>query len=255
MQIARLDVDAVADAGDQSQLRVGDVVAPRVELLTALGLPASAQPPARPPVLLLRSASGPVAVLVERLLEAREVVVKSLGSHLQQVPGIPGATLLGDGSVVLIVNPDDLCQPVRSTPIIAREFATPAAARAALAVMVVDDSPSVRRVVGRLLHGQGWTVLPARDGLEALELLHHARVLPDLMLVDVEMPRMDGFELVATLRNNPAWAHIPAVMLTSRSGGKHRRKAEEVGANGYVVKPYQDAELLETIRDLVAARR
>jgi CheY-like chemotaxis protein len=120
---------------------------------------------------------------------------------------------------------------------------------------VVDESPSVRQVVSRLLQGQGWTVLAARDGLEALEVLHRAGPPPDLLLVDVEMLRMDGYELLATVRGQPAFAGIPVVMLTSRAGSKHRRKAEELGASAYLVKPYQKEELLATMAELLPRSR
>jgi CheY-like chemotaxis protein len=121
--------------------------------------------------------------------------------------------------------------------------------------MVVDDSPSVRRVVSNLLKNAGWRPLAAKDGLEALELLHRASVIPDLVLLDIEMPRMDGYELLTSLRNQEAFRDIPVVMVTSRAGDKHRRKAMDLGATGYVIKPYQDELLLETIRHLVRESR
>jgi chemosensory pili system protein ChpA (sensor histidine kinase/response regulator) len=255
VQIARLHIDARELADDPTQITFGDNVAPRVDLARALGLKTAGEPTARPPVLLIRSNGRHLAVVVEQLGESREVVVKSLGGHLRQVHGVAGATLLGDGSVVLILNPDQLGQAPRPNRRGTIETSTLPAAEQSLTILVVDDSPSVRRVISRLLQGEGWTVLTARDGLEALEVLHHAPTQPDLMLVDIEMPRMDGYELVASVRNQAAHAHIPVVMVTSRASSKHRRQAEEVGANGFVVKPYLDEDLLATIRALVHAQQ
>ncbi|NIV31283.1 MAG: response regulator, partial [Anaerolineae bacterium] len=118
-------------------------------------------------------------------------------------------------------------------------------------VMVVDDSVSVRRVVSNLIKSAGWQPMAAKDGLEALEIMQHSAQTPDLILVDIEMPRMDGYELMATLRAQEAYRNIPLVILTSRAGEKHHRKALELGASEYIVKPYQDQTLLNIIRQLV----
>jgi len=266
IQIARLTVDAVATGGSPvaglatgeppvatGQIRIGDKEYPRLDLARALQLPpALGEANARPPVVLLRTASGEQALVVDQLVEAREVVVKNLGSHLRQVHGVAGATLMGDGSVVLILNPDELAQSLRQPR--GRRVET-APRRAQLertpTILVIDDSPSVRRVVSQLLLSEGWAVLTARDGLEALEVLYRAKALPDVLMVDVEMPRLDGYEFLATVKGQPAFAEIPVVMLTSRAGLKHRRKAEELGASAYLVKPYQNEELLRTIQTLM----
>jgi chemosensory pili system protein ChpA (sensor histidine kinase/response regulator) len=167
---------------------------------------------------------------------------------------------MGDGSVVLILDPTELCAPVRTSrqshaPNISQSRAQ--AARVALSeqlmVLVVDDSPSVRRFVAGQLQDAGLNPLTAKDGLDALDVLHHAERLPDAILLDVEMPRMDGYELLSTIRANPAHSHLPVVMLTSRAGDKHRRKAMELGATAYLVKPYQPAELLKVLRDAASA--
>jgi CheY-like chemotaxis protein len=120
---------------------------------------------------------------------------------------------------------------------------------------VVDDSVSVRRVVSNLMKSVGWEPMAARDGLEALELMQHSVQPPDLILVDIEMPRMDGYELITTLKGQEAYRDIPIVILTSRAGEKHRRKARELGASEYIVKPYQDQALLNVIRHLVQESR
>jgi chemosensory pili system protein ChpA (sensor histidine kinase/response regulator) len=211
-------------------------------------------------VVLLKAGEQEVALVVDRLLGGREIVVKTLGSHVRHLHGVMGATVMGDGTLVLILNPADLVrQPAEQPGAPARartaRAAGPAHARESLTVMVVDDSPSVRRVVSNLIKNAGWTPLAAKDGLDALEALHRSTTLPDLLLLDIEMPRMDGYELLSTLKGQAAYRHIPAVMVTSRAGDKHRRKALDLGADGYVVKPYQDEALLETIRQLVRASR
>jgi len=254
LQIDRLDILCGSKPGnrpDAPTLEIHDKHYPRLDLGHALRLrPIQAETNLRSPVLLLNAGGTEVAVVVDQLLGGREIVVKHLGSHLRRVHGISGATILGDGSVVPILNPADLVrEPQR--PRQDRPAVMLPPARQELVVLVVDDSPSVRRAASKLLQSLGWTVLLARDGLEALEQLHQIPDLPDLLLVDIEMPRMDGYELIATLKAQLAYAHIPTVMVTSRAGAKHRAKAEEVGADGYLVKPYQEDELLAVIRDLV----
>lgn len=163
---------------------------------------------------------------------------------------------MGDGTVVLIVNPMDLLNdPVQAEE---RTWApihiptrAPVSAHKAWSVMIVDDSVSVRRVVSNLIRRAGWQSVPAKDGLEALEIIQRSGDVPDLILLDIEMPRMDGFELMATLKGQEAYRHIPIAMLTSRAGDKHRRKALELGAAEYIVKPYQDDALLNTVRNRI----
>jgi chemosensory pili system protein ChpA (sensor histidine kinase/response regulator) len=122
-------------------------------------------------------------------------------------------------------------------------------------ILVVDDSFSVRRVVANLVKSAGWQPILAKNGVEALDIVQRATRLPDLILLDVEMPQMDGYELTSTLRAQEAYQHLPIVMLTSRAGEKHRRKAFEVGATEYLVKPYQDATLVDLVRRLVIQAR
>jgi CheY-like chemotaxis protein len=119
-------------------------------------------------------------------------------------------------------------------------------------VLVVDDSPSVRRVVSNMLRSNGWEVQGARDGIEALDVI--GKQTPAAVLLDIEMPRMDGYELLATLRSQPQYRTLPLIVLTSRAASKHQQRAVQLGASAYVVKPYQDAELLRQLDDLVAAQ-
>lgn len=251
--IMRLEDGRKEMIGEQPIVRVAGKAYPLVTLGKALNLKQPADDTVkRHPVLLLDAGGKQMALVVDQLLGGREIVIKTLGTHVRQVHGVTGATLMGDGSVVLILNSADLLRtPGRtfsSTPTV-EPRATPRG-REALRVMVVDDSPSVRRVVSNLLKNAGWTPILAKDGLDALEILHRDVQQPDLILLDVEMPRMDGYELLSTLRAQENYAGIPVLMVTSRAGEKHRRKAVDLGASGYLVKPYQDEVLLSTIRKL-----
>jgi len=258
-EVLRLDPGAADSLGGEDVARVAGRTHPRVTLAALMGLKNTPAPAGtRPPAVVLAVGDRRYVVVVDEVLGGREVVVKPLGSHLRRVPGVAGATLLGDGSVVLILDPLDLfATPVAAAPRPApREPTSLARAnRDALTVLIVDDSPSVRRVVSGQLREAGWVVATAKDGVDALEALHRADRPPDAILLDVEMPRMDGYELLSTLRATAEYAWLPVVMLTSRAGEKHRRKAAEVGATGYLVKPYQPAELLRTLRQAVEATR
>ncbi len=260
-QILRADRRDLESVGQEPVLRAGDEVLPVIHLAEALGgtdAPAVAAGDVHLPVLVVRLGGRKYALVVETLLEAREVVVKGLGPHLKRVPGLTGATLMGDGSVVLILAPAELVERKArdAVRVAARSRAAALQPRRrgarALEVMIVDDSLSVRRVLSALLRGAGIRPTTARDGVEALEILQHASQPPDVLLLDIEMPRMDGYELVATLKGQPALAGIPVVMLTSRAGDKHRQRAFELGVADYVVKPFQDEALLAILRRLGA---
>lgn len=197
-------------------------------------------------VLLLRSGSQRVAVLVDELNGNQEVVVKNIGAQLARVVGIAGATVLGDGRVVLILNPVALAS---RTPVVSVQAAIPAApvsvateVAAMPTVMVVDDSLTVRKITSRLLMREGYQVVLAKDGVDALEQL--IDVIPDVILSDIEMPRMDGFDFVRNVRSDERLRSLPIIMITSRTADKHRNYALEIGANHYLGKPYDEAELL-----------
>ncbi|WP_285423549.1 Hpt domain-containing protein [Pseudomonas sp. efr-133-TYG-103a] len=203
------------------------------------------------PVLLVHVHDQWVAVQVDALAGSREIVVKNLGPQFSGVQGIAGATILGDGRVVLIL---DLFAHIRRLH--ARMLALQVSGQAPaqyveaeqirpLLVMVVDDSVTVRKVTGRLLERNGMNVLTAKDGVDAMALLQEHT--PDVMLLDIEMPRMDGFEVASKVREDEALKHLPIIMITSRSGQKHRDRAMALGVNEYMSKPYQEAALLESI--------
>jgi chemosensory pili system protein ChpA (sensor histidine kinase/response regulator) len=251
-QILRLEDEATERVGNETVLRVGSEVFPLVALGKALGLRQPAdERVGRRPVVIVHTGTRPVALVVDHLLGGREIVIKTLGTHLRRVVGITGATLMGDGSVVLILNPAELLsQPARPRRPLTTMFSGTVDYQDALSVMVVDDSPSVRRVVSNLLKNAGWKAVLAKDGLDALEQLQQAAEPPDLLLLDVEMPRMDGYDLLTALKAQDPLRDLPVVMITSRAGDKHRRKAFELGASAYLVKPYQDEALLDLIRQL-----
>lgn len=202
------------------------------------------------PVLLVRGKEQSVAVQVDHLLGSREVVVKPLGPQFSAVQGLTGATILGDGNVVVIL---DLMAMVRATQTIAykelQDSDIPTAVKEVNPlVMVVDDSVTVRKVTSRFLEREGYDVLLAKDGLDAVTQLQAVQRIPDLMLLDIEMPRMDGFEVASRIRHDSKLNQLPIIMITSRTGEKHRQRAMSLGVNDYLGKPYQEAELLELIQ-------
>ncbi|MFJ4065404.1 Hpt domain-containing protein [Pseudomonas sp. NPDC089996] len=203
------------------------------------------------PVLLVHSHEQSFAIQVDSLSPSREIVVKSLGPQFAAVAGLSGATLLGDGRVVLIL---DLLGQLRGQQRrlarlpggsgVQRTLFGPASRRATL-VMVVDDSVTVRKVTSRLLERHGMSVLTAKDGVDAMALLEEHR--PDVLLLDIEMPRMDGFEVATRVRRDERLKDLPIIMITSRTGQKHRDRAMAIGVNDYLGKPYQESVLLQSI--------
>ena len=200
------------------------------------------------PVVLVRSGDQAVAVHVDGVQGSREIVVKSLGPQFAGVGGISGATILGDGSVVVII---DLIALIRAQSGDGLASGARPLARGAktTCVMVVDDSVTVRKVTSRLLERQGMDVIIAKDGIEAIALLQERR--PDVMLLDIEMPRMDGFEVARQVRHDDRLSDLPIIMISSRTGEKHQEHAAQLGVNSFLGKPFQENELLETIDHLV----
>jgi chemosensory pili system protein ChpA (sensor histidine kinase/response regulator) len=199
-------------------------------------------------LLLVRSGNERIAVHVDELFGNREMVVKNIGAQLARVAGISGASVLPDGSIVLIVNPVQLAARDRATP---ARTSTPAAMTASVraqVIMVVDDSITVRKITSRLLEREGYRVITARDGVDALEQLKKER--PAVMLIDIEMPRMDGFDLTRNVRGDPRTMEIPIIVISSRTAPKHRSRASELGVNAYLGKPYEESELLLQIAAL-----
>jgi chemosensory pili system protein ChpA (sensor histidine kinase/response regulator) len=206
------------------------------------------------PLLLIETLEQPHALAVDEVIKAEEIVIKPLDRFLQNIAEFVGATILGDGSVVPVLDliyllgqqdrKNERSEPPAPAPPPEKEKQTQ--------VMIVDDSPSVRLINSKLIKNAGMTPHVARDGLEALELLQSLQELPDVILTDVEMPRMDGYELLASLKKMENLRSIPVIMITSRTSDKHREKAFELGVSEYLTKPYEDAKLIEAIKTLAA---
>lgn len=203
-------------------------------------------------LLLIETPDKCVALAVDQALKPREIVIKPLTKPLQNLREILGATILGDGSVVPVL---DLIYLLKRKPRTAKKQ-KPAEqkVKTQLSVMIVDDSPSVRRIMSNLISSTGWQSIVAKDGLEALDLIQGLAELPDVILTDVEMPRMDGYEFLASLNRQENLRKIPVVMITSRAGDKHRQKAYELGVSEYLTKPYEDSILTDIIHRLALAR-
>jgi chemosensory pili system protein ChpA (sensor histidine kinase/response regulator) len=245
LQVREPELTAAADAGT---LEVGGQLLPYHYLPALLGEGERFEPGQRSrPVLALHSAGERIALQVDEVLGNREVVIKNLGPQLARVPGIAGATVLGTGDIVLILNPLALGRNAGTLTTAAADVHPAPVHRPT--VMVVDDSLTVRRVTQRLLEREGYRVALAKDGVDALEQLPEVR--PDLMLVDIEMPRMDGFDLVRHVRGDAATAALPIIMITSRTADKHRNVALGLGVNAYFGKPFQEPVLLGAIAGLL----
>ena len=206
------------------------------------------------PVLVLASSEGMLAVAVERLIGQQEIVVKPLPPPLSKPRGVLGSTILGDGKVVTILDVDDLVgQPLSNSsiaPLSDKVAHLAPTSSQAPQILVVDDSYTIRQLLSLMLTRARYRVVQAKDGLDALEKLQNGLDC-SLAIVDIEMPRMDGFELLRSMRSTQRFAKIPIAMLTSRSGEKHRQMAMELGANQYFTKPYSETQLLEAIPKLI----
>jgi chemosensory pili system protein ChpA (sensor histidine kinase/response regulator) len=203
------------------------------------------------PLLLARSGDLRAAICIDQVLGSKEIVVKPVGPQVNSIPGIFGATIMGDGRVVVIL---DVAPLVRRQVSMDRDAehvpAAPApVARRIPAVMVVDDSITMRKVTGRVLERHNMEVLTAKDGVDAIEKM--AERVPDLMLLDIEMPRMDGYELAQNMKSDPRLKDVPIIMITSRTGDKHRQRAFDIGVNRYLGKPYQEVELMRNVFEML----
>ena len=241
-------------AGDDnadSYVHHGERRIPVLNLANRLGLPYRAPQGDHVHVVAVRAGLREVGLEVEAATDIREVLVKPLGSLLESVPGIGAATILGDGSIVLILDAAGLWQS-RHVEMGVDAYPGAGGGEDVATVMVVDDSMTVRHVMDRDLQNHGYQVMLARDGVDAIEMLR--RTVPDVLLVDIEMPRMNGFELTERVRSDGNLRQIPILMITSRSGVRHRERALKLGANGYMTKPYNPGELIKTIDELIGAR-
>src|SRR5581483_6544873 len=210
-QIVRPKPNTIRSVGGDRVFTFDGRTYPLRALGELLGLPQSDTTPATQPLLIANCSRRRIAIAVDEIVNSRDAVVKTLGTHLRRVPGVWGATLLGDGTVVLILNAADLAGAAES-PVVVRPAArrlAPAGDAAPYTVLIVDDSLSMRHALSLAVKKAGWHAVPARDGLEALEVIDRGTPAPDLVLLDVEMPRMDGFEFLSAVRAQRANAHLP----------------------------------------------
>ena len=209
-----------------------------------------AQHHAYTPVILLRSGTYRTAVHVDEILGNQEVVMKPMGTQLARVPGMIGATVLGDGAIVLVINPVQLAnrEALSSGAVKVATF-TPMVEEVKRIALVVDDSLTMRKVLSRVLEREGFEVITANDGMDAVQKLQ--LIMPDIILTDIEMPRMDGFEFSRHVRDNEKSANIPLIVISSRTAEKHRNVAKELGVNAFLGKPVQDEELIEQVNALL----
>jgi chemosensory pili system protein ChpA (sensor histidine kinase/response regulator) len=216
------------------------------------------------PLLMTRTGDQRAAVRIDAVVGSREIVVKSVGPQISSVPGIFGATIMGDGSVIMILDLAPLVRRVASlrasvaageAPDVAEIVQVPVLpeVRRKTMIMVVDDSITMRKVTTRVLERAEMDVITAKDGLDAVEKLQDS--VPDLMLLDIEMPRMDGYELATYMRNDARLKKVPIIMVTSRTGEKHRQRALEIGVERYLGKPYQEADLLRQVQETLRSTR
>ena len=203
------------------------------------------------PVLFINAGGEPVAFHVDRIQNRLEIIVKNVNRQVLNIPGISGATILGDGRVVPVLELLDLSRRIANLTPIHDEVAAVEEARIPN-VLVVDDSVTMRKVSTRLLERHHYNVATAKDGLDAIEVL--AGFTPDIILLDIEMPRMDGFEFASHVRNSSNVRDVPIVMITSRTGDKHRERADAIGVQGYLGKPYSEEVLIQTLEHLLKRR-
>ena len=197
----------------------------------------------RVPVIIVSDGDQTMAIQLDAMEGQRELIVRHPGPQLSRVPGLAGASALADDAIVLVIH------PFRLPDVTALEVSTAPEVRKPT-VLVVDDSLTVRRASQRFLERHGYTVALARDGVEALAFLQATSVA--LVLLDIEMPRMDGFELLGILRDDARWRTLPVIMITSRMADRHRERALQLGATAYMGKPYSEQALLTLLTQIMA---
>ncbi len=201
------------------------------------------------PIILAHEETGITAVIVDEFLDTHDLVMKKMGKYVQKIHGVVGASILGDGSLVPLLDLPDLLRSsmpaVMSSSYQAAPHTAPPQSAGFPRIMIVDDSLSVRKALSLLIENAGFETLLAKDGVEAIEILNQTP--PDVMLTDLEMPRMNGLELAAHVRANQATQNLPIFMITSRTSEKFRKKAQAAGVDAFLTKPYQDGDLLNLI--------
>jgi CheY-like chemotaxis protein len=201
----------------------------------------------------VQTADGVNAVSIERVITSYDLVVKNLGAYIKSVSGIAGVSMHGNGEVVPVLDLGAMLQaqgirgPVN--PLSAPDLTTDGGPELPK-ILIVDDSLSVRNTLSQLMQDSGYQAILARDGREAVIILESEK--PDVVLTDLEMPRMNGLELVSYIRNSSAFRDLPTVMITSRNMAKHRQQAEQSGVNRFIAKPFTDDQVLEAIDEQLA---
>ena len=248
-RVAHLNPDEI----EENSVRIGADKLPLIDAGQILGLRNNMHPSeealGKAILLIVENEGKSGAIKIDGLLDRQDMVFKDLGSHLRKVQFISGVTITGDGKLVPILNPYELLE-AETDMVEARPFAKVSATKTALDILIADDSVSVRRVLSTFIKEQGWNPITAKDGVDALEMVRET--VPDLILLDIEMPKMNGFEVMQVLRAQPVLKNIPVVMLTSRSARKYQDRAESLGARGYVTKPYREEELISLITSLTS---
>jgi chemosensory pili system protein ChpA (sensor histidine kinase/response regulator) len=265
-QITEISGALLEKAKCENKLQFGSYKYELVHLNELLDLPFKASSRETERILLLNISDVPRALLVDEIIKPEEIVIKPLGSPLQNMPNLIGAAILGDGRIAPVLDLFYLFNQKVQSP--KSKVQSPLEIQSSKSkvqspflevqnpkskiqnVLIVDDSPSVRHLTSNIIKNAGFGVAVAKDGLEALEILQASKELPDIILTDVEMPRMDGYELLTSLKRNAELQSIPVIMITSRAGEKHRRKALDLGVSEYLTKPFEDSILLGKIRTL-----
>jgi len=252
LQVKHFSVEEI-DQTDGLALKVGDGLIPVSNLGFYMQLEKrmkSLEPGSNGILAILFIKDGEkCAVAIDEVVEQREIIIKNLGSHLTHVQGITGVSLTGSGGLIPILNLRELVETRVTEQVVDTEPQLQMELNEPLRVLIVDDSISVRHSVARLVESQSWKQQQAVDGLDALAKLE--TFVPDVIILDIEMPRMNGYEFKSSINNQPLYKDIPVVMLTSRVSEKHQQKAKELGIDHYLTKPYEDevfVRLLENIR-------
>jgi chemosensory pili system protein ChpA (sensor histidine kinase/response regulator) len=202
------------------------------------------------PIILMRSGAYRNALHVDEIIGNQEVVMKPMGTQLSHVPGMIGASVLGDGAIVLVINAVQLAnREVFAVGVAKAAEIAPVVENLRKVALVVDDSLTMRKVLSRVLEREDFEVVTANDGMDAIEKLQE--ITPDIILTDIEMPRMDGFEFSRYVRDNPATINTPLIVISSRTADKHRNVATEIGVNAFLGKPVQDETLIEQVNALL----
>lgn len=240
--------------GKKPMFNYNDQVYPFVNMSLRMGLVPHPRSERKVAVLLVKTGTRNYAMEVDGLIGTKEVVVKAMSPLLSELSGFAGATIMGDGTVIPIIDPPGLLLSDEGMLVSHRmasimKTADKKPERERPLVMVVDDSLTVRKITSRHLERRGMDVITAKDGLDAVEQLRET--IPDVMLVDIEMPRMDGYELTSRVRSESTLKHIPIIMITSRAGEKHRKRAFDLGVDDYMSKPYLENELVANIEKLL----